>query len=140
MKQSLTRKSGTTVMEVIVACSLLATTAASMSLMSWRMQRGFQERVLVKRAWVEVCNARQQIGSWQTDDVQLERILSLPIAEALRRDCVAIEWVARVEEIQQPLPGKCIFIGLKWTRAEQQAAPLGITFWHSSTSSWEESR
>lgn len=128
------RNPGTTVMETIVACSLLATTAVSLSLMSQRMRRGYQERALVQRAWVEVCNARQQIGTWNMEEIDCDKIQALPISDVLRNSCSAIEWAARVEETMEPLAGKRIFVGLQWTRAEQRSAPIGITFWHCSGS------
>jgi hypothetical protein len=120
---------GASMMEAIVACALLSAAAVSVAVMNTRTKRAYQDRERMKHAWNEVQNARQTVGTWNIDQIDSQRLLSLAVSEEIKLAWPDARWIARVDEVQEPLPGKRIFLGLQWTQGGQTIPPLGMTFW-----------
>jgi hypothetical protein len=124
---------GTTTMEVIVGCALMATALLTTSIYRTRIVASSHDLRAATLARAEVINARELIGSWPADAITETRITELSLREDLRRALPESNWIANVATVDEPIIGKRVFIDLQWTSFGQTHSTSGITFWVSGS-------
>jgi len=123
------RPAGLTIIEIVVACTLLSAALVSIGILQTqvtRAQKSLNQRAQMRLA---ILNARELIGSWPPSQISAERIQALPIEPLDFEWPVALRWDVRVQSAPQPWSGHAIFLDLIWEDAGQTQSAGGLNFW-----------
>lgn len=122
---------GHTVAECIMAFAILLPVAALVSKIGLQTQQSLRDSLLTAQAKSDLVNAREVIGTWEFDDVTVANVQSLPHAEISEVTESQREWLAVIEEVQEPIAAKRVSLSLLWTPPRSTAAnEVGpLTFW-----------
>ncbi len=125
------RPKGHTVAECILAFAILAPVAVLVNKIATQTQRSLRTSELADQARGSLTNAREEIGSWDYDDVSAANIQSRLSTENRDPSYTSEAWLAVVEEVQEPLPAKRVSLSVLWTSPYSNSPnELGpITFW-----------
>ena len=116
-------------MEVLVAISLLAVATALVGGFVHQVQAGLRDRELSTRCDWELMNARERIGSWQTDQISLEKIQQIPISDSLSSHVNNAHLIASIKNIEKPVPATQITLAIECELKGQTVQPSILTFW-----------
>ena len=127
----LSRPTGHTVTECLVAIAMLVPIAILVSKIGLQTERSSRETVLAADALRDLINAREQVGSWAYEDVSIASIQSITIPENQAFDDSRREWLVNIEEVNEPIFAKRVSMSLQWTpvRSEFPTEIGPITFW-----------
>ena len=127
----LSRPTGHTVAECLVAIVMLVPIAILVSKIGLQTERSSRETVLAANALRDLVNAREQVGSWEYEDVSLASIQSINIPENPAFEDSRREWLVGIEEVNEPISAKRVSMSLQWTpvRSEFPMEIGPITFW-----------
>ncbi|MDZ4851552.1 MAG: hypothetical protein SGI77_19855 [Pirellulaceae bacterium] len=118
---------GTTFVECIVA-GILLMTAMGLILRYQTKAALFQsEQLLQTKAELALLSAREIIASWDIERVNRASIESLPMFDEMSESDIHAQWVASVIDVQEPIVGKRVSLGIEWTIKhpfEPKAHPL----------------
>jgi hypothetical protein len=122
---------GHTIAECMVAFAILVPVAVLVSKIGLQARQSIRASMLAAYAKMDLTNAREKIGAWNFDEVTLANIQSLPHAEYPDAQDSGQEWLAVVEEIQEPIPSKRVSLSLRWTpqRSPEPNEFGPLTFW-----------
>lgn len=124
-----TNRMAVTSMETLVAIIVLSIAAMAVSQFVVTVHSGLQDQELSQRIGWEIENARELIGSWPVEKITQERIEQLPFANGLSENLVQARWVARVKQVEEPMPATRVTLGIECQYQGQVAMPQEMTFW-----------
>jgi hypothetical protein len=117
-------------MEVLVSCGIMAAAALTTSMFHARTQASAHAVRLAAQARSAVINAREELGSWPPAELSIDRIEQLPIPDEQSDALPEAHWNIDIQEVDEPIHGKRIFIDLEWRGGGgQRQSTSGITFW-----------
>ena len=127
----ISRPSGHTVAECLVAIAMLVPIAILVSKIGLQTERSSRQTVLAADTLRDLVNAREQVGSWAYEDVSPASIQSITIPENPAFDDSRREWLVSIEEVNEPISAKRVSMSLQWTpvRSEFPTEIGPITFW-----------
>ena len=119
-------RSGTTQVEMVIACVLLSATIASITAYRRHTLAVGQSAHSASLAQSRLLNARQEIGLWPYDDLQSGWLEKLSFdQDPFLPDC---RCRAEVSEIEEPIAGKRVTLMLQWQAGELSRTTPSLTF------------
>lgn len=125
---------GTSIAELLVALAILATAMVGVGQFASNTGSGLSQRELSTRIGWELANAREQIGSWQPENINVQQIESLPFSESLNNNLDDLRWRAKVETLTEPARAIRVALTLHCTLHGQPAQPASLVFWVATES------
>ena len=120
---------GTSTAELLVAMAILATAMVGVGQFASNTGSGLSQRELSTRIGWELANAREQIGSWKPENINVQRIENLPLSESLKHILDDLRWRAKVETLTEPARAIRVALTLHCTLHGQSARPASLVFW-----------
>ena len=116
-------------MELLIGCVLLSAATVTTSMFHTRtttIARSLKVSALARDA---LLNAREVVATWTVAEVTQERVASLTIRDELKDLLPEATWIARIDNVEEPVLGLRIFLDLRWVDGGQTRSASGITFW-----------
>lgn len=117
------------VLEAIIAMVLLTAATGVVGRFMFEVQKGLQERELASCFTREVENATERIRSWNTSEVTVMQIESMPFSDVISSRVEEPRWRAKVTPIANPIDALEVEIRIECRLYEQLATPERLTFW-----------
>ena len=116
------KNSGMTLIETMVS-SILLTTALGL-VVQYRAQsmNVLHNLETQARALRAITSLREQIGAWEYSRVTAEAIRAIPMYEELVESHAHTRWVANVVEVDEPIVGKRVTLGVEWFTLKEASA------------------
>jgi len=133
------KKRGVSITELIVAVALLSIITAVVGHFVAYMNHAIETHELHRLMRWELDNAREQIGSWQPDEITVERISALPFTAAVREKLQNPAWlseiqVANIQGLDRPPAFLSVRIAITADYREQSIRPIELFFWVAAKS------
>jgi len=116
-------------MEVLVAIALLAAATTMVGGFVHQVKAGLRDRELSTRCDWELMNARERIGSWRVEQITLQKIQQISIAESLIAHIANAHLSAAIQKIEKPQPAIQITLAIECELDGQTIQPSVLTFW-----------
>jgi hypothetical protein len=116
-------------MEVLVAISLLAAATTLVGGFTHQVRSGLRNRELSTRCDWELMNARERIGSWPAEKINLEQIQQLPLSDSLATRANNVYLTAAIRRVEKPLPAMQVTLAIECDVNGQTVQPSNLTFW-----------
>ncbi len=120
---------GTSTAELLVAMAILATAMVGVGQFASNTGSGLSQRELSTRIGWELANAREQIGSWKPENINVQQIENLPFSDSLKYNLDDLRWQAKVETLTEPARAIRVALTLHCTLHGQSAQPASLVFW-----------
>ncbi len=144
-------RSGTTLVETLISSMMIATALGL--IVEFRAKSvGVQiDQIYQAKALLAIASTREIVGSWDFDHVTAEAIQSLPMNEELVTQNLRPKWFASVEEIDEPIIGKRVTLGMYYAESSDRknegiefdrrnASLPKLDFWLASQENFRESK
>jgi len=110
------KRRGMTLLECMVAMIMLSTSFALVLQFQSRTLEAHYAQSTQTKVILAIVSARERIGAWNLDEITADSIQSMPINEELISDDEHPQWVASVVEVEEPIKGKKVSIGIQLER------------------------
>ncbi len=107
---------GMTLLECMVAMILLSSAFAIVLRFQSKTLVVHLEQCTQAKIFQAIVSARERIGAWNLEEITVESIQSMPMNEELLVDNEQPRWVASVVDVEEPIQGKKVTIGIQFNR------------------------
>jgi len=122
---------GQTVAECLIAFAILLPISVLVTKLNLQAEKSFRDSVHASHSMRDLVNAREMIGTWNFDDVTLDKIRTIPIRENPVFADNSHVWIGTIEDVTLPIPSKRVSLSLKRNavRSEFPVEVGPLIFW-----------